>query len=77
MTLTIQITFKCTVKFKLLQLIKCNLETDNNYVYVRGIGEPEATCHFKNEPRDQDVLPLSPEIQILLFALSAFLIQRR
>ena len=37
MTWTCKITSKCTLKFKILQLIQCIVETDNNDVYVRDV----------------------------------------
>ena len=37
MTCTCEITLKCKLKFKILQLIQCIAETDNNDVCVRDV----------------------------------------
>ena len=47
MTWTCKITLKCTLKFKILGLIQCIVETDNNDVYVRDMVNKMQMVFFK------------------------------
>ena len=47
MTWTCEITLKCTLKFKILQLIQCIVETDNNDICVRDVEIQMQKVHFR------------------------------